>query len=129
MLVDALHPALEDAEIALDRVGMNGTIGKAHVLASTMVDRAVTGVLGADVGVETALVRHQLALAAGVLAQDQLDGVGVGVVDVEGAGLATALHQRHDGTLVRRAALAALGVGTIPALRRRLGLILVAEVG
>src|SRR3954454_14572485 len=45
------------------------------------------------------------------------------------AGLAAALDQRHHGALAGRAGLAALGERTIPALRRRLGLILVAEIG
>src|SRR3954467_8553749 len=129
MLVNALHATLEDAEIAFDRVRVLLAIVKANILAAAVVDRAVTRELGANVRVETALVRHQLALAAGVLAQDQLDGIGVGVVDVEGAGLAATLHQGHDGALAGRAALAALGERTIPALWRRLEFILVAEVG
>src|SRR3954468_15782639 len=107
MLVNTLHAAFEDAEIAFDRVRVLLAVVEADVLAAAVVDRAVTGVLGAYVRVEAALVRHQL------------DRIGVGVVDVEGAGLAAALHQTHDRALVRRAALAALGVGTIPALRRR----------
>src|SRR3954454_10332486 len=124
MLVNALHAALEEAEIAFDRVRVLLAIIKADILAAAVVDRAVTGVLGANLGVELALVRHELALAAGVLAQDQLDRVGVGVVDVEGAGLAPAFHQAHDRALAGRAALAALGVRTVSALRRRLGLVL-----
>src|SRR3954453_15451915 len=47
---------------------------------------------------------------------------------MERAGLAAALDQRHHGALAGRAGLAALGERTIPALRRRLGLVLVAEV-
>src|SRR3954447_8800013 len=129
MLVNALHAALEDREVAFDRVRVLLAIVKANILAAAVVDRAVTRELGANVRVETALVRHQLALATGVLAQDQLDGIGVGVVDVEGAGLAATLHQAHDRTLAGRAALAAPGVRAVSALRRRLGFVLVAEVG
>ena len=39
MLIDALHAALEDAEVALDRIGMNGTI---NVLADAVSDPTVT---------------------------------------------------------------------------------------
>src|SRR3954452_7918061 len=63
MLVDALRPALEDAEIALNRVRVLLVIVKAHVLAAAVVDRAVTRELDANVRVEAALVHHQLALA------------------------------------------------------------------
>src|SRR3954452_9764261 len=117
VLIAALHAALEDAGIAFNRVRMFLAIIKADILARTMVDRAMTGVLGADVGVELALVRHELALAAGVLAQDQLDRVGVGVVDVERTRLAPALHQADHGALAGRAGLAALGVRATLALR------------
>src|SRR3954452_3682148 len=129
MLVNALHAALEDAEIAFDRVRVLLAIVKADILAAAVVDRAVTRELRTNLGVEFALVRHELAFAAGVLAQDQPDGFGVGVIDVERAGLAAAFHQRHDGALAGRAAPAALGERTIPTLRRRLRLFLVAEVG
>src|SRR5690349_12804550 len=125
MLVNALHAALEDAEIAFNRVSVRLGIVKADILAAAVVDCAVTGVFRAYVRVETAFVRHKLALAAGVLAQNQLHGLGVGVVDLERARLSAALDQAHDRALVRRAGLAALGVRTIAALRRRLGLVLV----
>src|SRR4051794_2790856 len=117
VLVNALHPALEDAEIALDRVGVLLGIVEPDILAGRMVDRAVTGVLGAYLGVEAALVRNELALAAGVLSQELRDRLGVGVLDVEGAGLALALHQRNHGVFPGRVVPAALGVGA--ALPRR----------
>src|SRR5436305_8141758 len=121
MLIDALHPALENGEVSFDRVGMNGAVGKAHMLAAAVVDRAVTGVLAAYVGIEAALVRHELALAVGVPAEDRLHGVAVGAVHVKGAGLAAALDQADHGALARQPRLAVLG-----ACR---DLFLVAEVG
>lgn len=45
MLIDAEHPALEDAEKPFDRVGMSAA---AHVFASPMLDREVIFELLAD---------------------------------------------------------------------------------
>jgi hypothetical protein len=55
----------------LDRYSLDGVrvllgIVEPDILARAMVDRAVTRVLRAYLGIEAALVGHQLALAAGV---------------------------------------------------------------
>lgn len=42
MLVDAAHPALEDAEKALNRVGVDGAVTLADILANAVIDRLVT---------------------------------------------------------------------------------------
>src|SRR5689334_22152101 len=65
VLIDALHPALENREVSLDGVRVLLGIVETDILAGRMVHRAVTGVLGANLRVEPALVRHELALLVG----------------------------------------------------------------
>ena len=85
VLVHALHAALEDAEIALDGVG----VGLAtDVFLLLMGDGLVVGELLADAAVEPSFVRHQARLAGDVLADELLDGVALKVVHDDGAGAA-----------------------------------------
>lgn len=101
VLVDAAHPALENREVALDRIGMRLA---ADVLAGRVAHRLVPSVLAADLRVEAALVGHQLGLAGRVGAQDLADlFLGRGL-RMEGANLATALHQTNDRALAAGAA-------------------------
>jgi hypothetical protein len=56
VLVDATHPALEDREVALNRVRVDAAVILADVLASRVRDRAMAGELLANLRVELALV-------------------------------------------------------------------------
>lgn len=69
MLVDAGHPALEDAEIALDRVGMSIA---AHVLSDPMLHGEVVFELSPDGTVVGRLIRHQHGLGLNLCLQNWL---------------------------------------------------------
>ena len=97
VLIDALKAALEDGEKAFDRVG-GGFV--ADILAGGMVNRVMAGKLAAQLRIKVALVRHQHALTADILADDRSDVIDRGAVHVEAAGLAIALYQGHDSALV-----------------------------
>ena len=101
MLVDALHAALEDAEVALDRIGMNGTI---NVLADAVSDPTVRLESLADALVLARLIGHKLAFPGNVPVHYWADFPGLGGVDRERPHLAAALHQRQYSHLMRRAA-------------------------
>ena len=116
VLVDAAHAALEDREHALDGVGVDDA---PDVLAGRVLHRLVGGKLGADLGVEPALIGVQGGLAVDVLGDDLGDMLAVGNGNVEAADAAATLDQRDDGALVGGARLAALGVGAALALLGR----------
>ena len=82
VLIDAEHAALEEAEGALDRVGVQIAAG---VLTASMVDRLVRGEALAGLSVETAFVREQRRLRIGVGIKDLADpGLG-SCLDVKAA--------------------------------------------
>ena len=58
MLVDTLHAALEDAEITFNRVAVDRVVARIHILARTVMHRAVAVEVIARLAVNPALVRH-----------------------------------------------------------------------
>ena len=126
VLVDAVHPALEDAERPLDRFGVDGA---ADILVGRVLDRLVAAHLRADLDVEAALVGHQSGFTSDILADDASDRLLVSALDMHEVDLPAALDQAKDGTLAGRTSLATFGEGTALALRRRRWVGLLAEVG
>src|SRR5690606_33949682 len=76
-----------------------------------VVDGFMLSDMSIRAGIEAAFIGMQTAFAGHILDYDGSDGFLVGLLDVEGADFATALHERDDSALVGRAALAALEVG------------------
>src|SRR5690606_34612080 len=100
---DALHAALEDREVAFDRVGMGGA---ADVFAGGVLDRLMAGEFLSGPGVDRALGGLQGAFARDVADQNLGGFRASSAIDVEAAGLAAALDQGDDGALAGRAGLA-----------------------
>src|SRR5256885_1770168 len=97
VLVDALHPALEDRIEALDGVRMRFP---ANVFLGSMVDRLMTGEATARAAISRKIVGHETALRIRLGDQHTVELGGRSAVDMDGARLAAALHQRHDLHLV-----------------------------
>src|SRR5690348_2267037 len=94
MLVDAEHAALEDREVAFNRVGCDLATAAtlANVLLGGVVDRFVFGELAARPDVGGVFVGMQDALARGVRDQNRAQCVGGKVFDLDGASAPAALH-------------------------------------
>lgn len=112
MLVDALHAALEDREIAFNRVRMDHerfaarqapNVRVTNIFLVTMVDREMCAELCADLGVETGLVGHELGLTRDILANDRHDFRGARAIDMETASGAVALDERKHHILMKTA--------------------------
>ena len=99
MLIHAFHAAFEDAEIVLNRVGVNFT---APVLVSRAVDESVHEFL-VQVAVVPGVVCQNLCLLGEIGSDNRHDVVSVGTVNVEAAGLAVAADQCQHGVAVRLA--------------------------
>jgi hypothetical protein len=121
MLVDALHPALEDRKVALNGVRMHIA---ANILAKGMPDGLMTGRMGRDVAVEAALIGMDVRFAGAVLRHDDIDGRLVSVLNVERTDGTAALDEGDDGALAGGTGPATLGEGAAlaPLSRLRLGL-------
>ena len=78
MLIDALHPALEDAEKAFDGVGVERP---APVFAGLMLHHLMIRELAPDLGVVAGFVGHQTGFAVHVLKHDRADSLGVELFD------------------------------------------------
>src|SRR4051794_2104748 len=87
VLIDALHPTLEQTKEPFNRVSMNGGIFKRHVLTFAVVDRAMASHLLAYLGIVLSLVGHQPRLASDVLANELADFLAGHSADVNGADL------------------------------------------
>ena len=59
MLVDAVHPALEDREKAINGVGVALRLPSVDVLAASMIDSGVAGERLAEWAIEHGFVDHQ----------------------------------------------------------------------
>ena len=106
MLIDALHPALEDAEIALN--GVRGHVAT-DVFAAGVTDAFVSRDVLLGVGVEAAFVGVEGGLARDVLRHDAGHGRLGRAVNMERADTTATLDESNDRHLVRRtAALLAL---------------------
>jgi len=91
VLIDALHPAFENAEIALNRVRVDLA---APVLALTVAHEVMSRELALQVLVLARFVRNDLRLTGDVGPQDRHNVLGAGPVHMEGAGLTRAADQR-----------------------------------
>lgn len=118
----AVYAALEEREVRLDGVGVIGG-ADFHVLASTVVDSAVTGELLTDLRIHRALIGHQARLGVGVLAKNRAKRLCRHVRDMKATGLAVALDQGHDRRLADRA------TASVEALVAMLVLLFAADVG
>src|SRR3546814_16933060 len=83
MLVDALHAALEDAEIAFDGVGVRGAT---DVLDLAVVDALMAGELFADLAVMAGFIRHDGGIAPDVSDQHSPYRLGVDLIYMERPG-------------------------------------------
>src|SRR5258708_31605802 len=116
MLIDALHAALEDRIVALNRIGGDGgrfdvrlAIGAdlvgnfvpiADVFLFAVVDGIVVGEVRADFRVDVGLIGHQASFAADVLPNDR-GNLGNGrAVNMKATGIAAAFNQRKNGVLM-----------------------------
>ena len=96
MLVDPAHSALEDAEAAFDRVGVNLLPGK---LASAVANMLMLGKVLVHPFVEATFVGIERTFAVDIFL-DQLRNVDLRcLLDVEIANLPLALMQAKDSTL------------------------------
>src|SRR5260221_7626253 len=102
MLVDALHAALEDAEIAFNGVGVDLA---ANVLLGAMMDALVSDEVQASFLVPACLIGHEAADTVDVLGENVLDAFAGDAIDMDGAGFAAALDKPDDLVLVASAAL------------------------
>ena len=101
MLVDALHAALEDRIVALDRVGADNPVAVVpHIFVIAVGDGFVAGKLLADVLIVSGFIGHQRAFARHVVANDVVDLCNAGFVDVETTRAAAALYESEDGVLM-----------------------------
>lgn len=101
VLIDAPHVALEDAEVAFNRVRVDRALQRREVLILAMAHDAVAAELAADVEVVTGLVRHQAGFAGRVLPQDRREGRGLQVIDDHAKGAARlTVNEGHQLQLV-----------------------------
>jgi hypothetical protein len=108
MLVNAFHAALEDAVEALNRIRVDRNARLAvrvAVFLPAMVNSVMLGELTAQLGVTFGLIRHHVAFAIQVGANDRQNVLFLDAIDVERAGRAAALNKRQNDMLVVRAAL------------------------
>lgn len=108
VLIDALHPTLENRIVVLDRVAVDyrgvPIFGIAHVFIRRVLDRPVPGELLPDADVMPGLIGHEMAFLGDILAHDWRNVGNACAVHMEAAGGTAALHKRKDGVLVSRAA-------------------------
>lgn len=97
VLIDALHSALEDREVASDRVGVDIA---AHILVLAVLDRIMGRILGADLPVEAAFVGHEAAFAADVLTEQGHDVRDRRLIDMERTDHAATLDEAEHGALM-----------------------------
>src|SRR3954470_12574807 len=109
MLVDAFHAALEDREIAFDRVGADVA---ANMFFLAVIDSLMAGEFGTDCFVPRCLIRHQIALATNIDTNDRDQLAQRPPFDMEAACAALAFHQRENGTAELAAMTSSLGIGS-----------------
>ncbi len=97
MLVDSLHPALEDRVEALDGVRVYVT---AHILAEAVLGEVVSGEVLAERTILTGFVGHDVGLGRDVRLDDRQQIGRLGAVHMEGAGGTAALNQGQNGVLM-----------------------------
>jgi len=102
MLIDALHAALEDGEVAFDGVGVDIAT---DILISAVVDALMVCKLAAKLCLDTALIGHQAAFTADIVANDRRNGSDARMVNMERAQTTLALDKAENGALVSKAAL------------------------
>src|SRR5262249_46131640 len=114
MLVHALHAALEDRVVTLDRIGVNGVDDELialdcklmpHIFVGAMLDGLVAGKLTAQCRIPSRLVRHQCAFLGDVVAHDGRNVPEGYAVNMEAAGRSAPLYERQDDIAELRAAL------------------------
>jgi hypothetical protein len=97
MLVNALHSALEDAVVAFHCVRIHlyarFTIGVA-VLAARVINNVMLGKLIAKLGVPLRLIRHDVAFAVQIGANDRQNVLFLDAIDMKRASRAASLHKR-----------------------------------
>ena len=106
VLVNALHPAFEDAVVSFDGVGVGFEAGLAvgvAVFLAAMIDGRVIRERAAKTGVVRGFVGHHMAFARKVFAHERRDAGDGRAVNVERARRAAALHKGQDRVLVASA--------------------------
>src|SRR5260370_15209620 len=100
VVIGAHDPALEDGEVAFDRVGVSLA---AHVLTDPVVDRFVFGEHRAENAVLALAIGHQERRLIKLRFKDGAQGLCGDIRDVLRPDLAAALDDRKDGFLARAA--------------------------
>ena len=96
MLIDAVKPALEDREIALDGVGISVAT---NVLFGGMHDGLVRGKIPANPSVDSGFVGHETAIAVCVPANQRTEHLRSNVRNMEATDVTIPLDKCHDGLL------------------------------
>jgi len=108
----AEHTALEQREVALDRVRMMEA-ARLDVFLGRVVDRAMSCELATDRGIHRRFVRHQIGATEGVRNHDRSQRCSRNVSDVEAPRLAVALDQREHGHLADRTATSVFPLASV----------------
>src|SRR3546814_19861152 len=112
MLIDALHAAFEDTEIAFDGVAVDRAVGEIDILARAVRRGAVTSEMQLHVAIAAMFVRHHASFAGDVSGDDRHKRLGADIVDYHRAGLAavTIAQSQHLHLVMERA----LQIGRAP---------------
>src|SRR3546814_13020525 len=87
MLIDALHAAFEDTEIAFDGVAVDRAVDEIDILARAVRRGAVTSEMQLHVAIAAMFVRHHASFAGDVSEDDRHKRLGADIVDYHRAGL------------------------------------------
>jgi hypothetical protein len=104
MLIDALHSALEDRIVALDRISVD--VAVADIFVGAVLDGFVAGEPLTDVLVVTSLIGHQRGFAGDVIADDIVNLPDASVVDVKATRTTAALYESKNSVLMSPTAAA-----------------------
>src|SRR3546814_11398505 len=81
MLIDALHAAFEDTEIAFDGVAVDRAVGEIDILARAVRRGAVTSEMQLHLAIAAMFVRHHASFAGDVSEAARHTRLGPAVVD------------------------------------------------
>jgi len=110
VLIDALHAALEDGEVAFDRVRVDGLVVAVHVLACAVMNEIMTREVSGKLGVLRRLIRHDVRLLGDVLTQDRQERGLLEIVHHDGFGAAGGAVHEGQNLVLMVVATALLGM-------------------
>ena len=92
MLIDALHAALENAEITLNRVGVNRWDFRIDIFACAVIGRTMCLDVFVCGQIDAAFVGHQNGFLSNICLDDGHDGFRANIINNHSAGLAIAVR-------------------------------------